>query len=70
MAYVILELFYDLWLGGIILSLINLFSTVLFGGAHVTLRQAAGTVWFTLIWPIGLLSPVGRKYLTGRFHQL
>lgn len=66
----ILEIMYNIWFGGTLLWLINMFSTFVFGKQNWQWWHFFTTVFFILIWPFALTSPEGRKYLLGKLHQL
>jgi hypothetical protein len=67
---VILEILYNIWLGGVILFTLNMMSTFIFGKHNWVWRQLFASIWFTLIWPLALVSPEGRNHLFGKLHQL
>lgn len=66
----ILEILYNIWLGGTILFTLNMISTFIFGNHKWVWKQFFATAWFVIIWPLALISPEGRKHLFGKFHQL
>jgi hypothetical protein len=53
---------------GITLFLLSL-SDFMFKDKH-SFKQFASRVWFTLIWPISLVSKNGRKTLFGKFEGI
>lgn len=70
MAYVILELLWNLWFAGAIISILHMVSTFCFGKPGWRWKSFFATVWFSLIWPLAILSPEGRKHLLGRINEL
>lgn len=67
---IILEIIYNIWIGGTILWTLNMISTFVFGKHPWIWKQFFTTVWFILIWPLALISPDGRNALLGNLHKL
>ncbi len=66
----ILEILYNIWFGGVILGVLNMVSTFVFGSNKWAWKQFFATSWFIAIWPLAIVSPEGRAHLLGKFHKL
>lgn len=72
MTFFLLKIVYGIYFGGIVFYLLNLVSTLFFGKQKITkriLRLLKG-VGISVIWPILIFSPYGRKKLSLIFNKL
>lgn len=68
----ILEILYNLWVGGILIFSFNALSRLVFGKSEYkkNFKLFFLTVAFSIVWPLAIISPEGRSALLGNLHKL
>lgn len=72
MTYAVLRFVYTAYLAGAALLFLHAASRTIFGGGSLAakLRQVGQIGWFSLVWPLAVFSPAGRRALFKHFNQL
>jgi hypothetical protein len=68
----ILEILYNVWMGGTLIFVFNALSRCIFGNPHYkkNIKLFFLTSLFASVWPLAIISPEGRSALLGNLHKL